>query len=331
MTTAFVMFSGGLDSILAAFLMREQGLKTVCVSFTSAFFSAEGALRTAASLGFETLEVDITDEHLDLVKNPPHGYGKNMNPCIDCHAMMFRKACSIIDSAAGDFIVSGEVLDQRPMSQNMRALGLVRSIAGAQDLLLRPLSARLLEPTPMELDGRVDRDKLKSIQGRGRKQQMEMAASFGINDYPSPAGGCRLTDPCYSRRLKDLFIHQPECAPEQVNQLSLGRHFRLPQGAKLIITRNGDECERLLSGVALPNDLLMEAADTTGPVGIMPGAAEGHEELDFALSLFSSYLKEESRQIRLFTLQAPDTFTERGIRTRPQPLGRDETIKFLLS
>lgn len=326
MTSAYVMYSGGLDSMLAAMLMRRQGIRTVCVTFSSAFFTAEKARESAEKLGFETLVRDITDIHLAMVKNPPHGYGKNMNPCIDCHAMMFRTARNLLDSEEGDFLVSGEVLNQRPMSQNERALKVVESTALADGLLLRPLSAKLLDPTPMELDGRVNRDYLMDFQGRNRKPQMDLAASFNITEYPSPAGGCKLTDPRFSARLRELLNTEPNCTARDALQLGLGRHFRFSGGSKLIIARDSEESEMALATHAWSDDILMEAADVSGPVAIIPAASFNENDMDAIFSLFSSYLKEECNEIRLFGIND----REISRKPKPQPMTREKVKNFLI-
>ena len=159
----------------------------------------------------------MSEEHLEeVVKNPRYGYGGNMNPCIDCHAYMFKKAAALMDEQwLSTFLFTGEVLGQRPMSQNRNSLNAVANASGAPDRILRPLSAKLLKETPMEESGLVDREKLMGISGRGRKEQMTLAEELGVKDYPAPAGGCLLTEPGFSRRLKDLLEHQPQAGPDR--------------------------------------------------------------------------------------------------------------------
>ena len=210
MYIALGLLSGGLDSMLAVRLLQEQPqLRVEGVTFVTPFFGPEKARAAAAQLGITLHEIDITETHFAMLKNPKHGYGKNMNPCIDCHALMFREATKLLASLdLPGFVFSGEVLGQRPMSQNRRSLGIVARESGTPDVIVRPLSAKLLPPTQPELEGMVDRDMLMELEGRTRKPQMAQAKKWGITDFPNPGGGCLLTDPPFSRRLKDLFDHQ---------------------------------------------------------------------------------------------------------------------------
>jgi tRNA-specific 2-thiouridylase len=210
MIKAIALFSGGLDSILAAELIRRQNIEVLCLTFTTPFFSAQKALEAARQINLPLEVQDITSEHLNMLKSPRYGYGKNMNPCIDCHTLMLKIAGRKMEETGSDFIITGEVLGQRPMSQNKQSLYVVAKNSGYHDYILRPLSAQLLEPIKAEKDNLIDRSQLLSIQGRGRKVQIKMAADFGIVKYSPPAGGCLLTDPIFSRRLRDLFSHQTE-------------------------------------------------------------------------------------------------------------------------
>jgi tRNA-specific 2-thiouridylase len=202
MTRALAMMSGGLDSGLAAKLIKDQGIEVIGICFKSYFFGEENAVKMAKQIGIRLEVIDFSEKHLIMVKNPKHGRGKNMNPCIDCHAMMMNYCGKILEEYNADFIITGEVLNQRPMSQNKQALNTVKKESGFSNKILRPLCALNLEPTEMELSGLVDREKLLDISGRSRKVQMELAEKWGIKDYPSPAGGCKLTEPNYSVRLK---------------------------------------------------------------------------------------------------------------------------------
>ena len=204
MTRALAMISGGLDSILAAKLIKEQGIDVIGICFRSYFFSEESAKKMTKQIDIPLVVVDFSKEHFELVKNPKHGRGKNMNPCIDCHSMMMNYAGELLEKYEADFIITGEVLNQRPMSQNRQALDIVKKESGFKDKILRPLCAKNLQPTEMELNGLVDREKLMKISGRSRKVQMALAEEWGIKEYPSPAGGCRLTEPGYAYR--PLFV-----------------------------------------------------------------------------------------------------------------------------
>ena len=191
------------------------------------------------------LVVDFSPEHLELVKNPKHGRGKNMNPCIDCHAMMMNYAGKLLQEHNADFIITGEVLNQRPMSQNRQALNIVKKESGFADKILRPLCAKNMDPTEMELNGLVDREKLLNITGRSRKAQMELAEKWGITEYPSPAGGCKLTEPNYALRLKDLLTFKDEVEEDELGLLRYGRHFRTKDNNKIIVARTKEEGEAM--------------------------------------------------------------------------------------
>ena len=204
MTRALAMISGGLDSILAAKLIKEQGIDVIGICFKSYFFSEESAKKMTKQIDIPLVVVDFSPEHLELVKNPKHGRGKNMNPCIDCHSMMMNYAGELLEKYEADFIITGEVLNQRPMSQNRQALDIVKKESGFKDKILRPLCAKNLQPTEMELNGLVDREKLMKISGRSRKIQMALAEEWGIKEYPSPAGGCRLLSQGMLK-IKDLL------------------------------------------------------------------------------------------------------------------------------
>ena len=180
---------------------------------------------------------DFSPEHFELVKNPKHGRGKNMNPCIDCHSMMMNYAGELLEKYEADFIITGEVLNQRPMSQNRQALDIVKKESGFKDKILRPLCAKNLQPTEMELNGLVDREKLMKISGRSRKVQMALAEEWGIKEYPSPAGGCRLTEPGYALRLKDLLGFNSTPNENELSLLRYGRHFRTKDNNKIIAAR----------------------------------------------------------------------------------------------
>lgn len=240
MVRAFVLISGGLDSALAAKLLLEQKVKVIGIVFTSYFFSPVDRSRVLAKeLQIPLITLDISEEHLNIVLSPPHGYGKNMNPCIDCHALMLKKAKALMAKYNVDFIATGEVLGERTMSQNRNSLHIVEKEAGLNGMVLRPLSAGLLSPTFAERMKMVDRTKLLSISGKSRKEQLRLASEYGISGYSTPAGGCLLTDPGYSRRLRDLVKHD-EAYGESVKLLKFGRHFRV-NNSKIIIGRNEDE------------------------------------------------------------------------------------------
>jgi tRNA U34 2-thiouridine synthase MnmA/TrmU len=276
---ALVLLSGGLDSLLAAKILLQQGINVTGLSFASYFFGTEKAKISAKNLGIDLLEADFKDEHLDLVKNPRYGYGKNMNPCIDCHGLMFLQAGQIARQKGFDLIASGEVLGQRPMSQNRNSLFIIEKYAGLVGKILRPLSAKLLPLTFAEKDGLVDRNKFFAISGRSRAIQTKLAGSFGLTDYSSPGGGCLLTDPGYAARLRMLQHHWSEFTGNDVGLLRQGRVFwsLLPSGqekkvktsqAFLVIGRNERENQKI-KDFASAGDMLLEFIDIPGPVGLL--------------------------------------------------------------
>jgi hypothetical protein len=284
---ALGLISGGLDSMLAARLLMEQDVAVTGIAFTTPFFGAASAEAAARRVGFPLLVRDITGPHLQIVKKPPSGYGSLMNPCIDCHALMLRIAGEVLDAEGFDVLFTGEVLNERPMSQSLRSLNRVANLSGRHDLVLRPLSALRLEPTLPERDGRIDRERLLDLEGRSRRRQFELAARWGITDYPSPAGGCLLTDPNFARRLKDLLERGPEAGPHELALLKIGRQFRLRDGVKATVGKN-DVDNRALAGLRGPGELLLRTVGVPGPVLVLQGAA-GEADVALAAGIVARY------------------------------------------
>ena len=260
---AIVLISGGLDSTLAARLLKEQGIEIVALNFKTPFCLCDRkgtsgcgnyARSVANNLGVELKIINVTDEFFAILKNPKHGYGSNMNPCIDCRILMLRKAKEFMQEIGAKFIVTGEVLGQRPMSQHKQALKVIEKESGLEGLVLRPLSARLLPETIPEREGWVARDKLLNFSGRTRKPQIDLAKTFNIKDYPCAAGGCLLTDPGFAKRVKDL-INYGELSLNNVELLKIGRHFRISENTKLAVGRNKKENEELVN-LSKENDYL---------------------------------------------------------------------------
>jgi len=293
------LLSGGLDSQLAVRILERAGAEVECVSFETPFFSSAAARKAADALGVRLHVVDFTDDEVALIENPPHGFGGAMNPCIDCHSAMIRRAAEMMASLGYDFVATGEVMGQRPMSQNRQALGVVEKTSGAKGRLVRPLSAKLLEPTIPETEGLLDREALLDIQGRCRERQIALAAEFGITDYPSPAGGCKLTEDAYGRKLRDLMEHEGlRLADGKVNRtmldmLKVGRRFRLPGGSSVILGRDANE-NAMLKAIARDLGptavLLFPTVDVPGPTALVPVlVAESDRAL--AQSLVNSYVR----------------------------------------
>lgn len=246
---AIALFSGGLDSTLAMKLIIDQGIEVLAVNINTGFGSTKDRLEHMQSMcdqvGAELRIIDIQSEYLqDVLFDPKHGYGKNFNPCIDCHAKMFAVAKRIMEDEGASFLLSGEVMGQRPMSQNKDALQTVLNESNCDGLLLRPMSALRLAPTIAEEKGWVDREKLEGITGRSRERQLELAKEIGLADFESPGGGCLLTDENFGKKMFD-FIKYDKFEVKDIPVMKFGRHFRLEGGAKLVIGRDKEENEHL--------------------------------------------------------------------------------------
>ncbi len=257
--------------MLSAKTLMNQGVEVTGLVFVSHFFGAAKARKAAEQLGIELKEVEFKKEHLEMVKSPKHGYGKNMNPCIDCHTLMLKYAKKIMEEEGYDFAATGEILGQRPMSQNKSALETVNRESGLGDLLVRPMSARLLDESRPEKEGKIIREKLHGISGRSRQRQRKLVEKYGIKEYASPGGGCLLTDPGFSERLIKMFDYWPDCAGEDIELLKNGRVFWVNgKNGKIIIVvgRDKKDCEEL-EKLSRKGDVLMELKDVKGPLTIV--------------------------------------------------------------
>ncbi|MFQ5940473.1 MAG: tRNA (5-methylaminomethyl-2-thiouridylate)-methyltransferase [Nitrososphaerales archaeon] len=292
-TKAVALLSGGLDSTLAVKLMKEQGIDVTAVAIKTPFCDFDcghgcgfRVKEVAERLGVELKTFYLGDAYLEMLKNPKHGYGSGMNPCIDCREMMYKVAKEYMQEINAKFIITGEVLEQRPMSQNPRALKIIEQESGLRGKVVRPLSAKHLPQTEVEKEGLVKRENLLSIRGRTRKTQIELAKNFGITDYPNSAGGCLLTDPQFAKRVRDLFEHN-EPTLNDTELLKVGRHFRISNGSKLIIGRNKDEND-IISSLALPDDVVMMVKDHMGPVALLRGTYD-ENVIQWASSIVHRY------------------------------------------
>jgi tRNA U34 2-thiouridine synthase MnmA/TrmU len=292
---AIALLSGGLDSTLAAKVVKDQGIEVIGVHFQTSFGlkekGADGRLRNrvaeaAAHIGVELRTIDISDDFLRMLKKPAHGFGSNMNPCIDCKILMLAKTRRLMDEWGASFAVTGEVLGQRPMSQHRRALAAIERESGLTGLLLRPLCARLLDPTIAEEKGWIDREKLLNFSGRTRKPQMALAKDFGYHDYPCSAGGCLLTDPEFSKRLKD-FMTWGELTRHYIGLLRVGRFFRLAEKTRLVIGRNEQENNQLVE-LAGAGDYIFEPKELAGPTSLGRGVFD-EALIVLACQITSSY------------------------------------------
>jgi tRNA-specific 2-thiouridylase len=293
--TAIGLLSGGLDSLLAARIIALQGIRVVACHFISPFFGWEAHGREAEKagelekrLGVQVLVRSIWPEYLEVVRHPRHGYGKNLNPCVDCKIFMVAKAAEIMREMGASFVFTGEVLGQRPMSQRRNTLHVIENEAGLKGCLVRPLSAKLLPPSRPEIEGLLDRKKLLDFKGRGRRPQRDLARDLGLTDYPAPAGGCLLTDETYAGRLRKLLLREEGVpALSEVVLLSLGRHFDLGGGVLLAVGRNESENARLAAQSAA-DDILFSTPDIPGPTSLLRGPAND-DQVALAASIDARY------------------------------------------
>ncbi|MCX6672385.1 MAG: 7-cyano-7-deazaguanine synthase [Methanothrix sp.] len=276
---AIILLSGGLDSTLAAELMSREGLELLAVNFKTPFCLCDrhssnlgcgsNARRVAEAIGIDLKIINAAKDFLEVLKKPEHGYGANMNPCIDCRILFFRKSKELMGEFGASFIITGEVLGQRPMSQFRRQMNIIEKEADLDGLVLRPLSDKLLAPTIPEKNGWISRERMLDIAGRSRKPQMALAKDLGINDYPCAAGGCLLTDPEFANRIRDLIKHD-ELDMQNIDLLKAGRYFRLSRSAKLIVGRNENE-NKMLTMLAKEGDYVFEPATINGPIAVGKG------------------------------------------------------------
>ena len=283
----FALFSGGLDSMLSVLHMKNLGYEVLPIFFSTPFFGSENAQKAAEEIGYHLIIYDITDKHIKMLQNPRYGYGKYMNPCIDCHGLMFREAAELMKQYKTDFLISGEVLGQRPMSQRKDALNSVGKLSNIKDLIVRPLSQKLLADTLPIREEWVDKEKMLDIQGRSRKRQMEMANDLGLKTFQTPAGGCLLTDESFSLRLRDLIEHNM-LELNFIEFLKIGRHFRLNDDVKVIIGRKDKENE-MIANLA-KNELILKTNNIPGPLGVINSKRNpNEEEIRFAASILLRY------------------------------------------
>ena len=270
---AIGLLSGGLDSTLAVKLMIDQGVDVIAFNMITPFCTCtrkgckHEAGKVAKEFGVPMKCISVGEEYIEMIKKPPHGYGSNMNPCIDCRIFLFKKAKAYMEEIGAQFLFTGEVLGQRPMSQHKKAMNIIDKEANVKGLVLRPLSAKLLPITTSEERGWVDREKLLDIQGRRRLPQIALAKTLGVVDYPCPGGGCRLTDPQFAKKFKESLNHGEDTL-QDIHLLKYGRHVRLPSGAKVIVGRNEEENKTLIH-YQDPEDILLEVLEVGSPITLL--------------------------------------------------------------
>lgn len=334
------MLSGGLDSTLSARLLLEQGIEVVGLTFSNGFNNydqfitartyskkieppCDAPAKAAEHLGIPFRRIEFAKECLDAACAPQHGYGAHMNPCIDCRTTMLKRAGECLDEESFDFVSTGEVLGQRPMSQRRDAMRIVERDSGIEGRLLRPLSALLLKPTIPEEEGIVDRSKLLGLSGRSRKPQMKLALDWGITDYPSPAGGCLLTDESYANRFADKLKSRGREGLDRSAMLllKLGRHFRLRPGLKLIIGRN--ERENTLLELMAGDRLLLESISAPGPIALCDEGSPSAEEEALCARLVARYSDDKREASVEVEIRKPDG--SRG-KTSVEPLRNEKLL-----
>ena len=275
---ALALLSGGLDSTLAVKVMLDQGIEVEALNFTSPFCTCTGknsgckseAVRVAEEFNIPIKVMHKGLDYLEVVRKPVHGYGKGLNPCIDCRIFLLRKAGEYMTASGADFIITGEVLGQRPMSQRRDTLRIIERESGLEGLLLRPLSAQHFPPTKPELEGWVDRNKLLAIQGRSRKEQMRIAEELDVRNYPCPAGGCLLTETAFAPKVRDVFDHCDSLNIRDFRLLKIGRHFRIGPKTKVIIGRHEAD-NSLLENNIQQGEVQLRWLDGGSPLGMVTG------------------------------------------------------------
>ena len=319
------LLSGGLDSTLAIKLIQNQGIEVVAVNFEIPFGPCKkgggDASQMAKALNIPLKSFKLGSEYLKMVRNPKFGYGKNMNPCIDCKIFMLKKAKKYAKSIGAKFIFTGEVIGQRPMSQHKQALASIEKKAGLEGKIVRPLSAKLLPKTEAEELGYLNIDRLEDIKGRSRKRQIELAKQFNIVNFPSPAGGCLLTDPEYGNKLRDLLTHKKRVTVEDTYLLKFGRHFRSGNN-KVIVGRNEVENQTLTKSKR-KSDYLFELADCVGPTTVLQGP-KTRRSIKTAAGLTAFYSDCEEKEVRVKF--GKDTF-DKEIVVSPTNLAEIDTLR----
>ncbi len=291
---AISLISGGLDSAVATKLIIDQGIEVIGLHFSSIFASKRDkqrghkALRTAEELGIEIITKNKGDDYIEIIKNPRYGYGKNMNPCIDCRIYMLRLTKELLTELDASFVVTGEVLGQRPMSQRRNTIELIEKRSELQGLIVRPLSAKLFPASIPEQEGIIDREKLLDIAGRSRQEQYKLVEAYKLTEFDLPGGGCLLTDPIFSMKLKDLMATDKAYTTQDIELLTMGRHFRLCASAKLVVARNERENEQLSMLKESPY-ITLNPIDFKGPRGILKAEAPDEDMLLLSARILARY------------------------------------------
>lgn len=296
---AVVLLSGGLDSTLTIRILQEQGIEVEGLNFRTAFSCCKDeALETARQFGVKVTVVSTDDDYFKVVEKPKYGWGKGINPCVDCRVYMFRLARKFMDDCGASFVASGEVIGQRPMSQLKYQLAIIEKESNLEGLLLRPLSAKLLEPTLPEIEGIVDRERLYAVSGRSRKELLELCKKYGIDNPPQPSTGCTLTEPEFAKKVRDVFQHNPDYERWDFELVKTGRHFRLDEKTKVVIGRNETE-NQMLERLQRAETVLYIPFNFMGPSAMLVGEYAAEKERQ-ALSMILRYTRDSTPETLSF-------------------------------
>ncbi len=312
---AIALLSGGLDSTLAVKVILDNGIKVVALNFVSTFCTCTSknstckseAVRVAEEFGVPIKVMNKGENYIDIIRNPKYGYGKGINPCVDCRIYMYKLAKSYMEDIGASFIFTGEVIGQRPMSQRREVFKVVEEESGLEGLIVRPLCAKHLEPTEPEKAGIISRDELLNFIGRTRRPQISLAESLSIKDYPCPAGGCLLTDKIFARKVRDILKHKPRVTTKDLQLLRCGRHFRTPDGVKIVVGR--DQIDNMkISNLRQVRDALIEPVGFQGPVALVCGGSR-NGATTLAGRMILKYAEKKAKGLR--TLKILDSDGER--------------------
>jgi tRNA U34 2-thiouridine synthase MnmA/TrmU len=333
MARAVALYSGGLDSTLAILVMLKQGIEVTAITFLNHFgcdisdksSCSKNPFSAAEQFRFKVKLAHLSEHFLEIVKNPKYGHGKNMNPCIDCRILMLKEARKFMAMSKADFLITGEVLGQRPMSQRKNLFPMIDKEAKVRGYVVRPLSAKLLDITIPEQKGIVNRNLMYDFSGRSRKPQIALAKEFGLTEYPSPAGGCLLTDPNFSFKLKELLMYKKNPTFKDINLLRTGRHFRFSPDCKIIVGRNHDE-NMSLKSLTEPEDYFLRVEDYGSPATLVVGKVN-QEALNTAAALCARYSDAKNLSEVTVSVYRNESLSERSSLTvKP---ARNEVIELL--